>query len=205
MAIAVAAEVVRQTRPGWTVRVIDADPSDSAYRGDAFVAIHADGSSNPSARGASVGYRTFEGARLGAAWKTAYTRRGFPGGFRPDNYTSNLSGYYGTRKAVSQNNRRAIIIEAGFLTNPSDRAWINANHAAIAASIWDAVAGPLEEEEEDVNHIIEVVVRPEKEAALLADINPLLRKHGVYADVLRLNESGAPYRAPINPSKLRTK
>lgn len=107
---------------GHTGQVIWADVANAAYRGDAFVAIHCDGSTSSSARGASVGYRTPEGQRFATAWKGAYQAAGWLGGWRPDNYTAALAGYYGTRNAVDAGNRVAFIAEAGFLTNPQDEA-----------------------------------------------------------------------------------
>lgn len=102
--------------------VIDADEPDSSYRGfDAFFAVHCDGSTSATARGASVGYRTAEGAHLAAAFKQAYYDAGWRG-FRPDNYTAALAGYYGVREAVEQGCRHATIVEAGFLTSPQDEA-----------------------------------------------------------------------------------
>lgn len=105
--------------------VINADVPDGAYKGDAFVAIHCDGSTNPSARGASVGYRTDEGQSFAATFKRAYQAAGWLGGWRPDNYTAALAGYYGTKRAVAQGVRRAFIAEAGFLTNPTDEALLS--------------------------------------------------------------------------------
>lgn len=104
---------------GHQARVITADVSSGAYQGDAFCAIHCDGSTSRSARGASVGYRNDQGKRLASAWKQAYYNAGWRG-FRGDNYTAALAGYYGVRNAVNQGNRHAFIAEAGFLTNPDD-------------------------------------------------------------------------------------
>lgn len=105
---------------GHAALVIEADVPPHSYRGDAFVAVHADGNGNPSVKGASVGYRTEEGKALAHAWKTAYRSLGWGHGFRGDNYTAALSGYYGSKRAVAQGNRAACIIEAGFLTNPAE-------------------------------------------------------------------------------------
>lgn len=105
---------------GWIVNTTLADEND--YSGAAFAAIHCDGSTSSSARGASVGYRTPEGQALGQAFKRAYHTLGWSGGFRPDNYTAALAGYYGVRNAVNAGNRRAFIIECGFMTSPEDRA-----------------------------------------------------------------------------------
>lgn len=117
---AVAAACMRHIhgKGGWVVNTTLADEND--YAGSMFVAVHCDGSVNPAARGASVGYQTPEGQAAAQAWKRAYAARGWTG-FRPDNYTSSLAGYYGVENAVSAGNRRAFIIECGFLTNPTDK------------------------------------------------------------------------------------
>jgi hypothetical protein len=125
-------------RNGWTVNKTLADEND--YAGSAFVAIHCDGSTSPSARGASVGYRTPEGQQFAQAWKQAYAARGWPM-FRPDNYTTALSGYYGTGNAVNAGNRRAFIAECGFRTNSQDRALLDApgGPERVALAIGDAL------------------------------------------------------------------
>lgn len=107
-------------RVGHDVRIIDADVPDSSYKGDAFFALHYDSSRNPGVSGASVGYQSAEGAHAGRLWKAHYVRNGWTNGFRPDNYTDALAGYYGVRRAVSVGNRRAIICEAGFHSNTPD-------------------------------------------------------------------------------------
>lgn len=90
---------------------------------EVFVALHQDGSTNIAARGASVGYPTSNNnsARLGATWKAMYQLAGWPSGFRPDNYTSALSGYYGFRRV---NATTKLLIEHGFATNRSDEDWM---------------------------------------------------------------------------------
>lgn len=108
-------------RNGWAVRTIIADPTVGEYRGDAFVAIHADGSTNPDVRGGSVGYQTPEGGEFAHAWQAAYVRLGWAGGWQRDNYTTNLAQYYGVRAAVGAGNRKAFIAECGHLTSPMDR------------------------------------------------------------------------------------
>lgn len=99
---------------GHDVRIIDADVPDGYYRGDAFFALHYDSSRDPYVGGASVGYQSAEGAHVARRWKDHYVQNGWSGGFRPDNYTTNLAGYYGVREAIGQGNRHAAILEAGF-------------------------------------------------------------------------------------------
>ncbi len=142
-AVAVAQACVRvlDGRDGWTVRTILADPPARAYDGDAFVAIHCDGSNSPTAHGASIGYQSAAGQRFGQAWKRAYAARGWTGGFRVDNNTDDLHFYYGTGTAISRGNRRAFIAECGFLTNAANRALMTGpgGPTRVALAIGDAL------------------------------------------------------------------
>jgi hypothetical protein len=125
VADACVGELAKPGPPGralWRLRVIKADEPVEQYAGDAFVAFHCDGSVRPSARGASVGYRDASGQSCAQAWKRAYERGGWSGGFRDDNYTEALKKYYGTRLAGEAGNRRAFVAECGFLTNRDDKA-----------------------------------------------------------------------------------
>lgn len=142
--VATACRNLLHGRGGWTVRTILADDALSLYRGDAFAAIHCDGSTSAAARGASIGYRNAEGQAFGQAWKRAYDARGWDG-FRPDNYTAALSGYYGTGNAVNQGNKRAVILECGFRTNDADRALLDGpgGPERVALSIGDALGIPV--------------------------------------------------------------
>lgn len=142
--VATAAGRLLNGRGGWIVRAIHADVPTDAYQGDAFVAVHCDGSTNPTAHGASVGYQGSAGQRIAQAWKRAYAARGWAGGFRSDNYTPALAGYYGVRNARSVGNTAAFIVECGFLTNPDDRAALTRPDGAdrVALAIGDALGIP---------------------------------------------------------------
>lgn len=140
-------------RDGWVVRVIDADPNYSAhpqlggnpdyYRGDAFVAVHADGSTDTARDGASFGYRNDPGRDLAERIKAAYLRRtGRPEIWpEPDNYTDALHYYYGTGVAINVGSPRAVIMECGFLTNDTDRAMLLAPSGPdnVALAIGEAL------------------------------------------------------------------
>jgi hypothetical protein len=139
----VAAEVKRR---GGTAKVIRADVAQSDYRGDYFVAIHADGSTSKSVRGSSVGYRNARGKTLALAIKKHYQERakqaGYALSFRADNYTPALHHYYGTGYAIAQNpSCRAVIVEGGFLTHPLERTFLStqAGRRALALGIADAI------------------------------------------------------------------
>lgn len=105
---------------GHTVHVIPADPV-SWPTGDVFVAVHYDGSNNKSARGASVGYRNAAGQHWAHRWKVAYQRLGWFGGFRQDNYTAGLRGYYGTGRSRTN---ASFILEGGFGSHPTEGAFL---------------------------------------------------------------------------------
>ena len=142
-AVAAAAATARSLQAaGFAVRTINADVPTAQYGGWAFVAIHCDGSTAAAAHGASVGYQSSEGASFAAAWKAAYYKAGWRG-FRSDNYTAALRGYYGVRHAVAMGNRRAIIVESGFLTNVSDERTLQARGPGmVAQAIVTALGGP---------------------------------------------------------------
>jgi hypothetical protein len=155
-ATAVAAACIRllDNQGGW--RVLPTLADENNYHGDAFVAVHCDGSVHASARGASVGYRTPEGQAFAQAWKRAYAELGWPL-FRPDNYTTALAGYYGVRNAVNVGTRRAIIIECGFLTNEEDRTllWESGGPERVARAIGAALGIPLQQHDEpkEINNV----------------------------------------------------
>jgi hypothetical protein len=142
--------------PGLAVRVIDADVPSSSYAGDAFVAIHCDGNVNKTAHGASIGWQSPEGKAFGDLWKRAYTDAGWTRGWREDNNTPGLGGYYGVRKAIQQGNRVAICCECGFLTNREDEALLTPPGGAerfalaIESALLDyfGITTPSTEEEE---------------------------------------------------------
>lgn len=143
-------------RGGHLVKVIGAD--DYVPKSDMFIAVHYDGSTNKRARGASVGYRTGRSttaASKAAAhdWKREYARCGFEGGYRPDNYTAALQGYYGTGRAHAAGTPVAFILEGGFGSHPEEGPWlrsqagINTCARAIAAMVGvGTTADPGDEE-----------------------------------------------------------
>ena len=147
--LAVSKLLVRELRArNVNARRIDADVAIGEYRGDVFIAIHADGSLDESAHGASVGYRDSRGKTLARKIKRAYKVQakdtGYEIRFRSDNYTDALHFYYGTGNALAQNpDCRAVIIEGGFLTNRDERAFLKsvAGQKALATAIADGITG----------------------------------------------------------------
>lgn len=103
-----------------TVYVIGAD--DRIPPCDVFVALHQDGSADPRARGASIGYPrgSTRSQAYGARWKALYQAAGYPYGFRRDNYTAALAGYYAFARTGAP---VKVIVEHGFATNRADADW----------------------------------------------------------------------------------
>lgn len=115
---------------GHAVDVIGAD--DAVPAADVFVALHLDGSTNAERHGASVGYPPSDesSARLAKAWKAAHQLvAGYSWGFLPDNYTANLSGYYGFRRSSADHE---FLAEHGHATNADEQAWLFDNLGPIA-------------------------------------------------------------------------
>jgi len=108
---------------GLTVALIGAD--DPRPTAEVFLALHQDGSDDPGARGASVGYPRYgDGATLAKIFKARYTLAGWPNGFRADNNTIGLHWYYGFGwNRYSKRLARfdaALLIEHGFATTVLD-------------------------------------------------------------------------------------
>jgi N-acetylmuramoyl-L-alanine amidase len=146
---AVAARAARLLRErGHKVFVREADVGN--FKTDVFAAFHADGSTSEEARGASVGHQDPKGRRIGEAWKRAYQRLGWEGGFRDDNYTEALAQYYGVSDALAAGTMFAFVIEAGFLTSPEDGAELRSERGkvrvaqALTRAVGHMVGHPIE-------------------------------------------------------------
>lgn len=85
------------------------------------VFLHFDGTDNPNAGGASVGYNDDSDAPAASAWKTLY-REFYPFGWHSDNYTVNLRSYYGYANTVTSDSE--FVIEFGTLSNPVEAKWL---------------------------------------------------------------------------------
>ena len=106
-------------------------------RVDAALFLHADGAASSAARGFSFGYPPGSaGKRLADEIRKEFLR--IPGHppERSDNYTSDMSGYYGYRRV---NAKFETLVEHGFLTNPTERAWLKANVDRIATAEYRAL------------------------------------------------------------------
>lgn len=95
-----------------------------------FIALHADGSTNQTAKGFSVGYPPASDNAYSELFVENYSELvTFPQ--RPDNYTKNMSHYYAWRNdhIVAD---YYMLIEHGFLTNVGEREWLTSNTPEVA-------------------------------------------------------------------------
>lgn len=99
------------------------EPADFAGRYDVKTAafIHFDGADPACTSGASIGYHTQASQPLAQRWRAAYSAL-FPFTFMPDNFTKNLSDYYGFRQVQAADG--ALVVEFGEISCPKQKAWL---------------------------------------------------------------------------------
>lgn len=131
--------------------VVDVIPATvpPAYDGDAFVAIHADGTNNQAARGWKLAtpWRASAASKqlLNAVWSSYGPATGMPedvGGV-----TVNMRGYYAFayrryEHAIARTTP-ALIVEMGFMTNAADRETLFGGQDAVARGIADGIMAYL--------------------------------------------------------------
>lgn len=113
-----AARVLRSE--GYSVAREPAD-FDGEFDVRAAIFIHFDGTESPCTSGASIGYHTDASKPAAELWRKEYSAQ-FPFKFQPDNFTKNLSDYYGFRQVHASDG--ALVLELGELTCPAQKAWL---------------------------------------------------------------------------------
>jgi hypothetical protein len=117
----VADEATRKLRAlGYSVAREPAD-FDGQFDVKAAIFIHFDGTDKPCTSGASIGYHTEASQPAAQLWRRMYGSV-FPFRFMPDNFTKNLSDYYGFRQVQTRD--AGLVLELGELTCPEQRAWL---------------------------------------------------------------------------------
>ena len=97
------------------------------------VAIHFDGSERPCATGASIGHNGTRCSRaLARSWKREY-RRFFPFHWHRDNFTKNLSHYYGFSQVNTT--KGFLVLELGEITCDKQTAWLKPRLKQVASKI----------------------------------------------------------------------
>jgi hypothetical protein len=110
------------------------------WSGDVVLALHCDGSGLAKTSGYSLGWPTSEWGpktkKMYVALVKAYGK--IPGcpPHHADNYTANMSRYYGWSRTKAD---VKILIEHGFLSNPTEKAWLQKNSKQIAAAWYSAL------------------------------------------------------------------
>lgn len=106
---------------------------------DAALFLHADGSSNPRASGFSFGYPQGYPVNRRLADLVAAEFMRLPGHppHHADNYTGGLRGYYGFSRVNTAGPE--VVVEHGFMTNPGERRWLEANVSRLAGAEYQAL------------------------------------------------------------------
>jgi hypothetical protein len=104
---------------------------DDATQCDAALFLHADGVDNPSAHGFCLGFPSFDvNRRLAGLIAEEFEK--LPGHpvHRADNPTKDASEYYGF--AHTNTPGPEVLVEHGFVTNPTEHAWLRAHVGQLA-------------------------------------------------------------------------
>jgi len=104
------------------------------------LAIHFDGSHEPCRSGASIGYGNTLHKPLANRWKKLYAQY-YPFDWMEDNFTNNLSHYYGYKYVFSQ--KGFLVLELGELTCEQEAIWLRYRLKKIAQLIAYFVAQEL--------------------------------------------------------------
>ena len=104
------------------------------------IAIHFDGSSKPCHSGASIGYGNSNYKPLANHWKKLYDKE-FPFRFMRDNFTKNLSQYYGYKYVFSS--KGFLLLELGEITCRRQAIWLKPRLKRIGRLIAYFIAQEL--------------------------------------------------------------
>jgi len=107
------------------------------------VAIHFDGSNKHCATGASIGHDGSNGSReLARKWKRQYSNF-FPFKWHRDNFTKNLSHYYGFSQVNAT--KGFLVLELGELTCQKQTEWLKPRLKQVAGQIANFIIKELKE------------------------------------------------------------
>jgi hypothetical protein len=111
-----------------------------SFKVDAFIALHADGAA-PTAKGYGFGFPPpSTGSKKFADLVAAEFAPFHISQRRQDNITTSLSGYYGWKPTRMPGSSPRIVVEHGFVTNPTERAWLFGHVDELAAAELRAIA-----------------------------------------------------------------
>lgn len=105
------------------------------------IAIHFDGSATPCATGASIGHNASSKARgMARRWRAEYSKF-FPFKWHKDNFTKNLSHYYGFSQV--QATKGFLVLELGELTCEKQTDWLQPRLKQVASKIANFIIKEL--------------------------------------------------------------
>lgn len=105
------------------------------------LSIHFDGSKKPCRSGASIGYGKAMHKTLADKWKSIYSKV-YPFDWMEDNFTDNLSGYYGYKYVFSQ--KGFLVLELGEITCKQEALWLRYRLKKIGRLIAYFIAQELD-------------------------------------------------------------
>jgi len=107
------------------------------------IAIHFDGATHPCGTGASIGYdsKHRKSKILAKRWKNIY-KDYFPFKWHRDNFTKNLSDYYGFKKVNSE--KGFLVLELGEITCNKQVEWLEPRLELISIKVADFIMDELE-------------------------------------------------------------
>jgi len=107
------------------------------------ISIHFDGAERPCSTGASIGYDVnhINSKKLANSWKRKY-KGYFPFKWHHDNFTKNLSDYYGFSRVNSE--KGFLVLELGEITCINQTNWLKPRLELIALRIADFIMEELD-------------------------------------------------------------
>lgn len=116
------------------VRVIreDAFLDSEKYKVKLAIFIHFDGNDTPCSSGASIGYNDSTDKPAADAWKALYSKH-WTFTWQPDNFTKNLSEYYGYSYTITSD--AELVFELGELTCEKQALWLKPRLKSLGALI----------------------------------------------------------------------
>jgi N-acetylmuramoyl-L-alanine amidase len=100
------------------------------------ISIHFDGATKRCSSGASIGYANSNSKELANRWKKAY-KKVFPFKWHKDNYTKNLSEYYGFYEVKAD---KFLVLELGEISCKRQIRWLEPRLKKIAHLIAATIA-----------------------------------------------------------------
>ena len=106
------------------------------------VALHFDGSNTPCATGASIGHNNSASSRrMARHWKETY-RKFYPFKWHADNFTTNLSHYYGFSRVNAS--KGFLVLELGEISCKEQTTWLEPRLNQVAGKIAQFLLKELE-------------------------------------------------------------